>query len=132
VKYFILLISGLLVLGALRWCFGPHSHLPRFRVRVMRLRLHLRLHPGRGHASVFELWLRWGRLAAFRRSGRSRRSLTVWRRLWRPDQHSLVLGRGHYRHWLRVPLEEHVLVMAPPRTGKTGLLRGSSCTTPAR
>ena len=35
---FILLMSGLLVLAALRWCFGPHSHLPRFRVRVMRLR----------------------------------------------------------------------------------------------
>jgi type IV secretory pathway TraG/TraD family ATPase VirD4 len=122
VRDFILLMSGLLVLCVLRWCFGPRSHLPRFRVRVMRLRLHLRLHPGRGHASVFELWLRWGRLAAFRRSGRSRRSLTVWRRLWHPDQHSLVLGRAHYRHRLRVPLEEHVLVKAPPRTGKTGLL----------
>jgi type IV secretion system protein VirD4 len=119
---FMLLMSGLLVLGTLRWCFGPHSYLPRFRVRVMRLRLHLRLHPGRGHASVFELWLRWGRLAAFRRSGRSRRSLTVWRRICCPDQHSLVLGRVHYRHSLRVPLEEHVLVKAPPRTGKTGLL----------
>jgi type IV secretion system protein VirD4 len=122
VRDFILLMSGLLVLCALRWCFGPHGHLPRFRVRVMRLRLHLRLHPGRGHASIFELWLRWGRLAAFRRSGRSRRSLSVWQRLWHPDQHSLVLGRGHYRHRLRVPLEEHVLVKAPPRTGKTGLL----------
>jgi type IV secretory pathway TraG/TraD family ATPase VirD4 len=88
----------------------------------MRLRLHLRLHPGRGHASVFELWLRWGRLAAFRRSRRSRRSLTFWQRPSRPDQHSLVLGRAHYRHHLRVPLEEHLLVMAPPRTGKTGLL----------
>src|SRR5215472_7131685 len=115
-------MSGLLVLAALRWCFGPHSHLPRFRVRVMRLRLHLRLHPGRGHASVFEWWLRWGRFASFRRSGRSRRSLTVWQRLWHPDQHSLVLGRAHYRHRLRVPLEEHVLVKALPRTGKTGLL----------
>ena len=68
--YFVLLMSGLLVLAVLRWCFGPHSHLPRFRVRYLRLRLHLRLHPGRGQASVFELWLRWGRLAAFRRSGR--------------------------------------------------------------
>jgi hypothetical protein len=120
--YFVLLISGLLVLAAARWCWGPHSHLPRFRVRVMRLRLYLRLHPGRGHASAVELWLRWGRFAALRRSGRSRRSLTAWQRIRRPDQHSLVLGRAHYRHGLRVPLEEHVLVMAPPRTGKTGLL----------
>jgi hypothetical protein len=104
VKDFILLISGLLVLAAVRWCVGPHSHLPRFRVRVMRLRLYLRLHPGRGHASALELWLRWGRFAALRRSGRSRRSLTAWQRIRRPDQHSLVLGRAHYRHSLRVPL----------------------------
>jgi len=88
----------------------------------MQLRLHLRLHPGRGHASAFELWLRWGRFAAFRRSSRSRRSLTGWQRIRRPDQHSLVIGRAHYRHCLRVPVEEHVLVMAPPRTGKTGLV----------
>ena len=33
-----------------------------------------------------------------------------------------MLGRAHYRHGMRVPLEEHVLVMAPPRTGKTGWL----------
>lgn len=69
-----------------------------------------------------ELWLRWGRFAAFRRSGRSRRSLGVWRRAVCPDEHSLLIGRAHYRHGLRVPVEEHVLVMAPPRTGKTGLL----------
>jgi type IV secretion system protein VirD4 len=31
-------------------------------------------------------------------------------------------GRAHHRHGLRVPLEEHVLVMAPPRTGKTAFL----------
>src|SRR5215813_10137408 len=120
--YFALLTTALLALAVLRWALGPHTRLPRFRVRYMRLRLHLRLHPGRGHASAFELWLRWGRLAAFRRSSRSRRSLTGWQRIRRPDQHSLVIGRAHYRHCLRVPVEEHVLVMAPPRTGKTGLL----------
>ena len=120
--YFVLLMTGLLVVAGLRWCFGPHTRLPRFRVRYLRLRLHLRLHPGRGHATVFELWLRWGRLAAFRRSARSRRSLPAWRRLCRPDEHSLVAGRAHYGHRLRVPVDEHLLVMAPPRTGKTGLL----------
>src|SRR5207249_6396302 len=108
--YFVLLICALLILAVLLWCFGPHSHLPRFRVRYLRLRLHLRLHPGRGHASVCELWLRWGRLAAFRRSRRSRRSLPLWRRLSRPDRHSLVIGRAQYRHGLRVPVEEHLLL----------------------
>ena len=34
----------------------------------------------------------------------------------------MFLGRAHYRHRLRVPLEEHVLVMAPPRTFKTAFL----------
>ena len=34
----------------------------------------------------------------------------------------MFLGRAHYRHALRVPLEEHLLVMAPPRTYKTAFL----------
>ncbi len=116
------LVTGLILLAALRWCFGPHAGLPRFRVRYLHLRLLLRLHPGRGHATTFELWLRWGRLAAFRRSRRCRRSLRAGQRLSRPNEHSLVIGQAHYGHRLRVPVDEHVLIMAPPRTGKTGLL----------
>src|SRR3954470_18155862 len=57
------------------WAVRPRRQLPRHRVRVMRLRARLRLHPGPGHATVFELWLRWGRLAAARRARRSRPSL---------------------------------------------------------
>jgi len=121
-RYFVLLAVTLLLVAGLRWCFLPHGRLPRFRVRYMRVRLLLRLHPGRGHATTAELWLRWGRLAAVRRSGRSRRSLPAWQRLGHPDQHSLQLGRAHYGHCLRIPVEEHALIMAPPRTGKTGLL----------
>ena len=121
-KYFIALLALLLALAVLRWCFLPHGRLPRFRVRHMRIRLRMRLHPGRGHASAFELWLRWGRLAAFRRSGRARRSVPAWERLLQPGLHSVFLGRAHYRHGLRVPVDEHVVVMAPPRKGKTGLL----------
>ena len=34
----------------------------------------------------------------------------------------MFLGRAHYRHGLRVPLEEHLLIMAPPRTYKTAFL----------
>ena len=121
---FIALSGCLLVLAGLRWALLPHGRLPRFRVRYMRVRLRLRLHPGRGHATAGELWLRWGRLAAFRRSARSRWSLSAWRRLRCPGLHSVFLGRAQYRHGLRVPVDEHVLVMAPPRTGKTGLLAG--------
>ncbi len=90
----IALFALLVLAGFLRWCFGPHSRLPRFRVTYLRLRLRLRLHPGRGHATVFQLWLRWGRLASFRRSRRSRPSLSIWRRLVCPDEHSLAPGRA--------------------------------------
>jgi type IV secretory pathway TraG/TraD family ATPase VirD4 len=121
-KYFIVLAVFLLILAGLRWGLLPHGRLPRFRVRHLRIRLRLRLHPGRGHATVGELWLRWGRLAAFRRSGRSRRSLPAWQRIRHPAWHCLLLGRAQYGHALRVPVDEHIVIMAPPRTGKTGLL----------
>jgi type IV secretion system protein VirD4 len=121
-KDFVTLVAAVALLAVLRWCFLPHSRLPRFRVGYTRARLALRLHPGRGHATVFELWRRWGRIAAMRRSRRSRRSLSARQRLTRPDAHSLQLGKAHYGHRLRIPVEEHALVMAPPRTGKTALL----------
>ena len=100
----------------------PRRQLPRHRVRVMRLRARLRLHPGPGHATVFELWLRWGRLAAARRARRSRPSLRRRERLLRPSQTSVLVARACYGHALRVPVEEHILYIAPPRAGKTGAL----------
>jgi type IV secretory pathway TraG/TraD family ATPase VirD4 len=105
-----------------RHAFLPARYLPRYRARTLRLRLHLRLHPGKGFATLFALWLRWGRLAALRRSGRVRRSVPLLLRVLVPGEHSVFLGRAHFRHGLRVPLEEHVLVMAPPRTFKTAFL----------
>jgi type IV secretory pathway TraG/TraD family ATPase VirD4 len=96
--------------------------LPRNRNRHMRIRLRLRLRPGKGHATLPELWLRWGRFASFRRSGRARGSLTVWQRARQASEHSVLIGRAQLRHALRLPLEEHALFLAPPRTGKTGLL----------
>ncbi|HXT92387.1 MAG TPA: hypothetical protein VN714_24395 [Trebonia sp.] len=49
---------GLLVALIASRVIFPAKKLPRNRVRQMRLRARLRLHPGSGHASVFELWLR--------------------------------------------------------------------------
>jgi type IV secretion system protein VirD4 len=122
IKYAIAL-AVLIVLAALfTWAFLPARYLPGNRVRSMQLRLHLRLHPGKGLATILGLWLRWGRLAALRRSARIRRSLPLWQRALAPGEHSVFLGRAHWRHGLRVPLEEHVLVMAPPRTFKTAFL----------
>ena len=100
----------------------PRRHLPRNRVRHMRLRARMRLHPGPGHATALELWLRWGRLAAARRARRSRRSLTWRQRLCCPAETSVLVARAHYQHALRVPVEEHVIWIGPPRSGKTGPL----------
>ena len=108
---------------SLRWCFLPHGRLPRFRVRYMRIRLRLRLHPGRGHASVFELWLRWGRLAAFRRSGRVRAvgasvgAAAAAAGCIRCSWAGRITGTGCGCRW-----KSTCVVMAPPRKGKTGLL----------
>jgi len=120
---YLVVLAGVIVASSLgSWAWLPARYLPGNRVRALRVRLHLRLHPGKGFATVFGLHVRWGRLAALRRSGRIRRSLPLWvRALW-PAEHAVFLGRAHWRHCLRVPLEEHVLVMAPPRTHKTAFL----------
>ena len=102
------------------WAVRPQRRLPRNRVRYMRLRL--RLHPGPGHATLFELWLRWGRGAAARRARRSRPSLSFWMRRFRPSQTSVLVGRAQYGRGLCVPVEEHVIFIAPPRKGKSGAL----------
>ena len=121
-KYAIALAIVLLLAAFLAWAFLPARHLPGHRARHLRIRLHLRLHPGKGFATAVSLWLRWGRLTALRRSARIRPSLPLRYRLVDPREHSVFLGRAHYRHGLRVPLEEHLLVMAPPRTYKTAFL----------
>ena len=122
ITYLVVLAAVITVDVAGRWAFLPARYLPRHRTRALRVRLRLRLHPGKGFATVFGLHLRWGRLAALRRSGRIRPSLPLWLRALVPGEHSVFLGRAHWRHGLRVPLEEHVLVMAPPRTFKTAFL----------
>ena len=114
----VLLAAGVVIRGFL----FPGRGLPRNRVRTMRRRLRLGLRPGPGHATGFECWFRWGRFAALRRSKRARPSLSLWRRYIRPAEHSIVAGWAYLAHCLRVPFEEHVLVMSPPRTGKTGWL----------
>jgi type IV secretion system protein VirD4 len=125
-RLIILAAVAAVLLIAVKWAFLaalPYRRLPRHRVRYLRLRLHLRLHPGPGHATVIELWLRWGKLAAFRRSRRARPALSFWQRALGPaSAYSILIGRAHYRHKLRLPVEEHAVVQSPPRAGKTGWL----------
>ena len=122
IKLAIALAVVLILAAFIAWAFLPARHLPGNRARHLRIRLHLRLHPGKGFAHAFSLHLRWSRFAVLRRSGRIRPSLPLRYRFLDSREHSVFLGRAHYRHGLRVPLEEHLLVMAPPRTFKTAFL----------
>jgi hypothetical protein len=119
IRYAIVLAVVLVLVAFATWAFLPARHLPGNRARHLRIRLHLRLHPGKGFVHLLSLHLRWSRFAALRRSSRIRPALPLHYRILDPREHSVFLGRAHYRHGLRVPLEEHVLVMAPPRTFKT-------------
>lgn len=118
----ILLALAFVVVSALWWAFWPHHRLPRNRVRHLALRAHLRLHPGPGHATAFELWLRWGRFACWRESKRTRPSLSGWHRFKHPKTHSLFLGWAHYFLRIRISVQEHLAVIGPPRSWKSALL----------
>ena len=97
-KYAIALAILLVLATVFTWAFLPARYLPGNRARHLRIRLHLRLHPGKGFAHLFSLWLRWGRLAALRRSGRIRPALPLGYRFLDPCEHSVFLGRAQYRH----------------------------------
>ncbi len=129
----VVIFFGILLLAAAGFMAVPRDggrerprasgkRLPRNRVRAMRIRLRLHRRPGKGHASLFELWLRWGRLAAFRESSRTRPGLGFWARARDAASYSIALGCAQCWHRVRVSLQEHLLILAPPRTGKTALL----------
>ena len=103
-KYVIALAVLVVLAAVFAWAFLPARHLPGNRARHLRVRLHLRLHPGKGFAHLFSLWLRWGRFAVLRRSGQIRQALPWRYSLLDPGEHSVFLGRAHYRHRLHVPL----------------------------
>jgi type IV secretion system protein VirD4 len=93
------------------------------RVRSIRFRLWLRLRPGRGFASLPELWLRWGRLAALGYGARSRPGLSLPARLTTATtEYAVRLGRAQYGRRLYAAFELHMLILAPPRTDKTAML----------
>ena len=89
------------------------------RVRSIRFRLWLWLRPGRGFASLPELWLRWGRVAAVSYGARTRPGLSLFSRLTMPTtEYAVRLGRAQYGRRLYAAFELHVLILAPPRTDK--------------
>src|SRR5262249_13966204 len=120
--FLILLTVVLTVASAAKWAFWPSRNLPLHRVRHTRIRLRLRLHPGRGFASAFECWLRWGRLASFHGSQWTRPSLSFWQRLTHPAEHGVVAGGAHSGRGRGVRGQESITIPAPPRAKKTGFL----------
>jgi hypothetical protein len=88
IKYAILLAVVLVLAVIVTWAFLPARHLPGNRARHLRIRLHLRLHPGKGFAHIFSLWLRWSRFAVLRRSGQIRPALPWRYSLLDPREHS--------------------------------------------
>jgi type IV secretion system protein VirD4 len=113
---------AVVALAQLRRAVWLGRGLPRNRARAMRWRLRLCLRPGPDHANWLELIWRWGRFAAWRRSKMTRPSLPRWRRYLWPASHSHLVAWAYGWHALRVPFEDHLLIMAPPRRHKTALL----------
>jgi type IV secretion system protein VirD4 len=95
----------------------------RHRVRVLRWRIRLYLRPGPGYANILELAVRWSRLRAVRTGRRSRPSLPWWARLIMPvTAYAVRLGRAHLGRRVIASMEDQTLVLAAPRTGKSGWL----------
>ena len=95
----------------------------RNRARALRWRIRARLRPGPGYASLPELFFRWGRLAALHHGGRARPGLPWYRRFrTRTTAFAVRLGRAQYGRRCYGRQEDQVGVIAPQRSGKTGLL----------
>ena len=100
--------------------------MPWFRVQQVNLRLALRLHPGRGFASAFALWLRWGRFASWRESGRTRADLSVLQWIFCPSQHSVFCGRAQYEPKRRADrYSERPALCVGDRGGPAGPVTGA-------
>jgi hypothetical protein len=84
IKYATALAAVIVLALVFTWAFLPARYLPGNRARHLRIRLHLRLHPGKGFAHLFGLWLRWSRLAVLRRSAQIRPALPLWYRIAEP------------------------------------------------
>jgi type IV secretion system protein VirD4 len=103
----------------------------RNRARALRWRILLRLRPGPGYASLAELLFRWSRAAAFFHGRRARPGLDWYGRLTcRTTWYAVRLGRAQYGRRVYARLEDQVLVLAPQRVGKSGVIADRICDHP--
>ncbi len=119
----VLFLALVLVVLFYRAVLGRRAQVRR-RARALRWRTRLRLRPGAGYASLAELVFRWGRLAALSHGRRARPSLRLWQRLLLVPvtAYAVRLGRAQYFRRAYARMEDQVLVIAPQRTGKSGLI----------
>jgi hypothetical protein len=111
---------GLVLAAAL---FARATVLSHNRIRRMRWRIRLRLHPGPGFATTAELVFRWSRLAALHHGRRARPGMRFHRRVTsRSTQYAVRLGRAHYGRRAFARAEDQTIILSLPRVGKTGLL----------
>jgi type IV secretory pathway TraG/TraD family ATPase VirD4 len=123
-KYELLIALGvLLALGVVARIVAGNPNGARHRARFLRWRIRLYLRPGPGYANLAELALRWSRLRAVWIGGRTRPSLPWWERLVLPvTGYAVRLGRAHFGKRVLASMEDQTLVLAAPRTGKSGWL----------
>jgi type IV secretion system protein VirD4 len=120
----VLILLALFAAGKLfyRLMLGRRAQVRR-RIRALRWRIRLRLRPGAGFASLAELIFRWGRLAALSHGRRSRPDLGFWLRVFSVTTgYAVRLGRAQYGRRCFARMEDQTLVLAPQRTGKSGLI----------
>jgi type IV secretion system protein VirD4 len=119
----------MILLGGLGLALAAAALFVRFtafsgnRIRAIRWRIRLRMHPGPGFASFGELWFRWSRHAAISHGRRARPGLRLHHRLRsRTTDYAVRLGRGQWFRRLYSRMEDQVLIMAAQRTGKSGIV----------
>ncbi len=128
----ILAAAVALLILALVWRFTISPWAVRSnRGRAMRWRIRLRLRPGKGHASIAELAVRWSLLAALFHGRRARPDMTLRARIVAPTtDHAVRLGRAQYGKRVFARMEDQTLILAGPRVGKSGYLADRILTHP--
>ena len=116
-------LAALVFVAATVRLVAGNPRMARHRVRVLRWRIRLYLRPGAGYANILELAVRWSRLRAVRTGRRARPSLPWWARMLLPvTAYAVRLGRAHFGRRVIASMEDQTLVLAAPRTGKSGWL----------
>ena len=118
--------DGFLALAALAAClvlFVRATVFSGHQVRRMTWRTRLRMRPGAGFASHWEIMFRFSRLAALYHGRRCRPDLRFTDRLICPARaYAVRLGRAQLGRKIYARGEDQVGIIAPQRTSKTGIL----------